>query len=193
MKLIQRFFIVPVALLLSQQAFAQGYYPMYPGYNPSNFARAPFNRMPSSQNYMPWDRFKQNNFFPRGNNGGFPMGNFNGPWNNGSNAFPNISGPWNNGGWAQAPWENRWKRGNYPFGKPRQWVDFDDPKEGVAEMWEDFIKAPNRLGTLPGGWTAPSISVPNPVDVTNTFGERWRDLPAEVSDQGDNFTYNVVE
>lgn len=150
-------------------------------------------------NSIPWigNNNGNNNYFqnaiPQQFNGGngLPMGNFNGPWNKGTNAFPTIKGPWNNG-WGTAPWKKeRWD--DKPWGTPRKWFNFNDPKEGMAEMWEDGIKAPNKMGSMPGGWTAPSISVPNPVDVTDTFGKKWRDLPAEVSDQGDNFTYNIVE
>lgn len=148
---------------------------------------------------MPWNNNRQNGFAPRGYNNGsnnhsnnsFPTGNFNGPWNNGSNAFPNVKGPWNNG-WGPAPWSSqRWQ--NDPMGSPSKWINFDDPKEGVAEMWEDAIKGPHRLGKMPGGWKAPSISVPNPVDVTDTFGKRFRGLPSEISEQADNFTYNVAK
>ncbi len=162
------------------------------------------NSMPWSNNgnsfKMPWNNNNSNNsFFPRGfsngpNNGsnsGFPTGNFNGPWNNGSNAFPTVKGPWNNG-WGPAPWSSqRWQ--NDPMGSPSKWINFNDPKEGVAEMWEDAIKGPHRLGKMPGGWKAPSISVPNPVDVTDTFGQRWRCLPSEIAEQADNFTYNVAK
>jgi len=193
-----------------------------PAYNPNYFNRSPWsNSMPMPWNNgsngngftMPWNNGSNmpwngnnnnfnmpwnnnggnNNFFPRNFNGGnnFPNTNFNGPWNNGSNAFPTVKGPWNNG-WGSAPWsKERWQ--NDPMGSPSKWINFDDPKEGVAEMWEDAIKGPHRLGRMPGGWTAPSISVPNPVDVTDTFGQRWRGLPTEISEEADNFTYNVVK
>ncbi len=182
-------------------------YNSVPAYNPNYFNRSPWsNAMPMPWNNngfngngfnMPWNNSngRTNNFFPggfnNGGNNGFPGGNFNGPWNNGSNIFPTVKGPWNNG-WGPAPWSReRWK--NDPMGSPSKWINFDDPKEGVAEMWEDAIKGPNRLGKMPGGWTAPSISVPNPVDVTDTFGQRWRGLPSEISEQADNFTYNVAQ
>ncbi len=168
------------------------------GGNGSGF-NMPWNNNGSNGNgfSMPWNSNNggSNSFFPRGfNNGsnnGFPGGNFNGPWNNGSNAFPQVKGPWNNG-WGPAPWSSqRWQ--NDPMGSPSKWINFNDPKEGVAEMWEDAIKGPHRLGKMPGGWKAPSISVPNPVDVTDTFGKRWRGLPSEISEQADNFTYNVAK
>lgn len=156
----------------------------------------PWNNSSNGNGFnMPWNNNNNggsNSFFPRSFNkgsNGFPTGNFNAPWNNGNNGFPNIKGPWNNG-WGSAPWSSeRWK--NDPMGSPSKWINFNDPKEGIAEMWEDAIKGPHRLGKMPGGWKAPSISVPNPVDVTDTFGRRWRGLPTEISEQADNFTYNI--
>jgi hypothetical protein len=32
-------------------------------------------------------------------------------------------------------------------------------------MWEDLISSGDDLGIMLGGWTVPSVSVPNPVDL----------------------------
>jgi len=170
--------------------------PWNSGSNGNGFSM-PWNNGSNGNGFnMPWNNNSRSNYPPsqgrnNSSNSGMPMGNFNGPWNNGSNAFPQVKGPWNNG-WGAAPWSSeRWQ--NDPMGSPSKWINFNDPKEGVAEMWEDAIKGPHRLGKMPGGWKAPSISVPNPVDVTDTFGRRWRGLPSEISEQADNFTYNVAK
>lgn len=60
-------------------------------------------------------------------------------------------------------WDKRrlWSRGR----GPEKWFQFDDPKEGAAEMWEDFLDAPYEMGEMPPGWYAPQIGVPNPIDL----------------------------
>lgn len=51
-----------------------------------------------------------------------------------------------------------------------------DPKGSMVRGWEDALKAPNRMGPMPGGWKAPSISVPNPIDVGDEFERASRDF-----------------
>lgn len=48
------------------------------------------------------------------------------------------------------------------------------------------MNAPSRMGEMPGGWTAPSVSVPNPIDVGDEFSDAAKDAP----DQMDNFNWN---
>ena len=59
-------------------------------------------------------------------------------------------------------------------------------KNNFSNNWDDMLNAPSRMGTMPGGWNAPSVSVPNPVDVGDEFGDAARDMP----DQMNNFQYN---
>lgn len=112
--------------------------------------------------------------------------NFNTPWNNSGTSF---SGPWNNrGSGFNMPWNNRgWgNSGRNPFGSRGfgQWMNPN--KHNMADNWDDMLNAPSRMGRMPGGWEAPSISVPNPIDVGDEFGDAARDIP----DQMDNFRYN---
>lgn len=99
-----------------------------------------------------------------------------------------ANGPWNRN-WGRAPWnrdyENLWE----PDGGPSKWFDPSDPKEGMAWAWEDMMVTPNALGTMPGGWEAPSISIPNPVDVGDEFKNAAGDMPEEMRDFSDGFTY----
>jgi hypothetical protein len=124
-------------------------------------------------------------------------GGFSGPWNNRGGGF---NGPWNNrGGGFNGPWNNRgssfgpfgnpggWGNGGRnPFGPrgPAQW--FSPNKNDLSNNWDDMLNAPSRMGRMPGGWEAPSVSVPNPIDVGDEFSDAARDLP----DQMDNFRYN---
>lgn len=106
-----------------------------------------------------------------------PMGNMSGPWD---------SGPWNNN-WGGGPWNNN----NDFFGSgPGSWMDPSDPKGSMSLIWDDMLNAPNEMGEMPGGWTAPSISVPNPVDVGDEFEDAARDAPGEAAEQMDNFRFN---
>jgi hypothetical protein len=136
--------------------------------------------------------------------GGGPWGG--GPWGGrGWNNGPWGGGPWggnrgwNNGPWNSGPWGgnnnwmpwgnmNNWGRGSrYPFGSgPQGWMQPNDPKGSMSRMWDDMLNAPSNMGTMPGGWKAPTISVPNPVDVGDEFGDAMQDLP----NQMDNFRAN---
>ena len=145
-----------------------------PDYNyPQNYQSSGFN--------APWNN----------NNSGFsaPWDNrgtsFSGPWNNRGSSF---SGPWNNrGSGFSAPWDNGgWGNGGRnPFGNrgPSQWMNPN--KNDFSNNWDDMQNAPSRMGRMPGGWNAPSVSVPNPIDVGDEFGDAARDMP----DQMDNFRY----
>ena len=114
---------------------------------------------------------------PRSNRGS----GFSSPWNNRGS---NFSGPWNNRGSGFSPWGGR--GGRDPFGNrgPEDW--FDPGKGSMSRNWDDALDAPSRMGEMPGGWTAPSVSAPNPIDVGEEFGDATRDAP----DQMDNFNWN---
>lgn len=115
--------------------------------------------------------------------GGGPFGG-NRPFG-GNNMFDNFGfGPFNR---HTAPWEtwpfgskdSFWSRKEMPFDEqnPTDWFDPSDPKEGLAIMWEDLISAPDDLGTMPGGWHVPSISVPNPVDLEDQMEKASKEVP----------------
>ena len=122
------------------------------------------------------------NPYNRGPYGGGPYGG--GPFG-GNNFFDNFGfGPFNRN---TAPWEtwpfgsrdSFWSRKEFPFDNqnPSDWFNPGDPKEGLAIMWEDLISAPDDLGTMPGGWHVPSISVPNPVDLEDQMEEASKEVP----------------
>lgn len=113
------------------------------------------------------------------------------PWRSG----PFTQDKWRDHPMKQMPWGNfpgwgdgffggygpdRWK-GVTPWGNdvPFKWIDPSDPEESIANMWEDAINTPYNMGRMPPGWTAPQISVPNPIDVENEFEDNFRNAPTE--------------
>ncbi|MCK5697427.1 MAG: hypothetical protein KAI02_04640, partial [Gammaproteobacteria bacterium] len=88
----------------------------------------------------------------------------------------------NNAPWEEWPFgapDSFWNRKELPFKaqNPVDWFQPTDPKEGMAVMWDDLIAAPDDLGTMPGGWTVPSISVPNPVDLEDQLEQASKEIP----------------
>jgi hypothetical protein len=53
-------------------------------------------------------------------------------------------------------------------------------QDRFADRWDDALNAPSDMGEMPGGWNAPSISAPNPVDVGDEFGDASRDAPDQM-------------
>jgi hypothetical protein len=74
-----------------------------------------------------------------------------------------------------------WGRG------PEAWMNPWDPKEGMSDAWDDMMNAPHRMGRVPPGWKAPSIDIPNPIDVGDEFEKNARRAPDIIRD---NFTFN---
>ncbi|MEA1889050.1 MAG: hypothetical protein U9N50_04635 [Pseudomonadota bacterium] len=132
--------------------------------------------------------------------GGRPGGWNRGPWGGGNNGFGNMfggnRGPYGNnspfGNWFggnRGPYGN-----NSPFGNmfgggrdgiwgmhPDEWMT-SNPEDGFSYMWDDMINAPSEMGEMPGGWNAPSISMPNPVDVGSEFRREAPNLAREIPD-----------
>lgn len=176
-----------------QQQPAYGYAPMapYPGYGRSSSGFAPF----SSAQWNKWepDVFGEKSPFqdPLQNQGYWANSKFR-PWRSGPFAYdkwedhPGTQMPWGNfpgwgkgffGGYGPDSWE-----GATPWGNdvPFKWVDPTDPEESFAQIWEDALNAPSKIGRLPPGWTAPYISVPNPIDVENEFERNAMNAPDEI-------------
>ncbi len=170
-------------------------YPNYNGYN-RNMNPGQYYRGPSNNNFFRNGPFNNNNFrngpFGRNNmpftgNSGFMEELWPGRDSIYEDVLP-VHGPWDRS-WGRAPWnrdyDNLWGRN----GGPSKWFDPSDPEEGFAEAWEDMMITPNRLGTMPGGWKAPSISIPNPIDVETEFRDAAIDMPGEMQNFSEGFTY----
>ena len=165
----------------------------YPGYGGSN---SPFDRFTESG---PWSNLNTPDIFgsrspfqdPLQHEGQWAKKGFR-PWRSGPFAYdkwedhPATQMPWGNfpgwgkgffGGYGPDSWE-----GATPWGNdvPFKWFDPTDPEESVAEIWEDALNAPSKVGRLPPGWTAPYISVPNPIDVENEFERNLMNAPDEI-------------
>lgn len=86
--------------------------------------------------------------------------------------------PWDSGrGGSRMPWESSRGGRNMPWDSGRGgWMN----KDKFGDAWDDMLNAPSDMGEMPGGWTAPSVSVPNPVDVGDEFGDAARDAPDQM-------------
>ncbi len=79
---------------------------------------------------------------------------------------------------------NRW--GNNRFGNNKFWgrsgfSSWMSPgKDNWEQSWDDMINAPSRMGEMPGGWTAPEVTVPNPIDMGDQMQENAQDLPEQM-------------
>lgn len=74
-----------------------------------------------------------------------------------------------------------WGRG------PQTWMNPYDPQDGMSDAWDDMMNAPSRMGRVPPGWKAPTIDIPNPIDVGDEFEKNARRAPHIIRD---NFTFN---
>lgn len=164
-----------------------GYAP-YPYQAPNNYQPMPVPPQaygyPSPQQYYPAPYPYRKKKSGWGN-----WGSGSTPWS--STPFGNISGPWDSGPWNPDWMDNRgWNRNDVFDDWPGSWFDPEDPRGSMSKMWDDVLEAPNEMGEMPGGWTAPSISVPNPVDVGDEFEGTSRKSPKEAADQLNNFRFN---
>jgi len=143
-------------------------------------APAPMNRPPAYNAQRPASPYGNRPMYGNTRYGNAPYRG----WNRGSRSpipFESNFTPW-----STRFWEEMGDGGENPFKDWEKWVDFDEPREGIANAWEDMINAPHEVGQMPGGWTAPSISVPNPVDVQKEFQETGKRVPDEMRTQMDN-------
>ncbi len=77
--------------------------------------------------------------------------------------------PWGGGRDSRMPFTGR-------NSGPSKWFDSGDPKDMFEDMWDDGMNAPSEMGEMPGGWRAPTISVPNPVEVGDELERGSRDM-----------------
>ena len=112
----------------------------------------------------------------------------------GSNRGPNFKGPRDKKRGRSYPWGGKdmpWDSKKMPWdskgGRGGSWFD----KDKMADAWDDMINAPSDMGEMPGGWSAPEVSMPNPVDVGDEFERAARDMPDQMHNiYEDNRRYN---
>jgi hypothetical protein len=63
---------------------------------------------------------------------------------------------------------------------PEDWMTGGE--DGLEQMWDEVINAPSEMGDMPGGWSAPEVSMPNPVDVQRQFRDEAPEFVREVPD-----------
>jgi hypothetical protein len=151
-----------------------------PGYTPPSYGGRNYGRGGSGPSFSgPWDS---------GRGGSGPC--FSGPWDSGrGSSGPGFSGPWDsNRGGRSMPWDSNRGR-SMPWGDNRRggssmpwdsgrggWMN----KDKFADGWDDMLNAPSDMGEMPGGYTAPSVSMPNPVDVGDEFNDAASDAPDQM-------------
>lgn len=132
---------------------------------------APYRSAPSAQYY----RGPQNNPYQRP----LPPPHwqpYNGPAAGYANRNPAFQ-PYNN---------QRFNRNNvWGHSGPNSWTHPD--KRNFRNGWNDMLNAPSRMGEMPGGWTAPSVTMPNPVDVEDQFQQNARNLPDQMRTMNGNY------
>lgn len=144
-----------------------------PGYTQPYYGGRNYRR---GSNVSPWGGSGPNFSGPwDGGRGGNSM-----PWNSGRDGNgPSFSGPWDGGsGWRSKPWDSGRGGRSMPWNDNGRggWMN----KDKFGDAWDDMLNAPSDMGEMPGGWTAPSVSVPNPVDVGDEFGDASRDVPDQM-------------
>lgn len=92
-----------------------------------------------------------------------------------------VGGPLNIAGQPMYPM--RKKPEKHAWGDERHiWPDFYT--DGTSNMWNDMINAPFKMGRMPGGWRAPSLSMPDPV----TIGDAVTNQIPPIMEEAGNMT-----
>ena len=103
-----------------------------------------------------------------------------GPYGNPSYGPDNGASAFNMPGYNRHRNYNRKKSKFWGRSGPSSWMN---PNKGNMERgWDDMINAPSRVGTMPGGWNAPEVSMPNPVDMSDQMQDNVQDLPEQMRD-----------
>lgn len=154
------------------QAYRQ---PPRPAYNypaPNNNAnnRRPNNPGANRPNMNPNANFNSNRGYPPP-----PRGPYARRPDSGASAYnvPGYNRYRNN---RNSGWDN-----NKFWGKsgPSRWMN--PSKKNMEQGWDDMINAPSRMGDdMPGGWSAPEVSMPNPVDMGDQMQDNVKDLPEQI-------------
>ncbi len=121
-----------------------------------------------------------------------PTGPYNGapmPQPNPYRGAPPPRGPNYNGPSAfYTPGYNPYRRNNNGWNNNRFWgrsgpnTWMNPSKRNWENSWDDMINAPSRMGEMPGGWTAPEVTMPNPIDMGDQFQDNLKDLPEQMRD-----------
>lgn len=163
------------------------YYPAQPAYTPPPAYNNRY-RPPVAPAYRP--PYPANNYPAPGVNRGYP------PVQNTNRGYPppppggpyrgSPYGPDSGASAYNTPGYNRYRsnRGNnnkfWGRSGPNTWMNPN--KRNMERGWDDMINAPGRMGTMPGGWTAPEVTMPNPIDMGDQMQDNVQDLPEQMRD-----------
>jgi len=170
-------------------AYRQAPPPNYPAQNTNRGTSQPgpnsyrgYNQQQAPNSYRPPSNQNTN----RGNTPPPPRGPYNSSNNvpdNGASAS-NMPGynrnRNNNNGWSNMWGNNNSNNNLWGRSGPRTWMNPN--KNNMEQGWDDMMLAPSRMGEMPGGWNAPEVTMPNPVDVGDQFQDNAKDLPEQMRD-----------
>ena len=63
------------------------------------------------------------------------------------------------------------------------WPDFYTDSTG--DMWDEMINAPFKMGRMPGGWRAPSLSMPDPITIGDAVTNQLPPMAEEAGNMMD--------
>ena len=63
------------------------------------------------------------------------------------------------------------------------WSDFYT--DSTSDMWDEMINAPFKMGRMPGGWRAPSLSMPDPVTIGDAVTNQMPPMAEEAGNMMD--------
>jgi len=174
---------------LTSQAYDAGYYPDNPYWQAPDWSGSyaqpqyrqsyPQNNYPAPNVNRPAPPYSQNQYQnqnrsepppPPGPYTGTPRRS-----NEGPSAFYTPGYNPNRDRYRSNNWNNNkfWGRSG-----PGTWMN---PNKGNMERgWDDMINSPSRMGRMPGGWTAPEVTMPNPVDIGDQMQNNVEDLPDQM-------------
>ena len=67
----------------------------------------------------------------------------------------------------------------HAWGKERNiWPDFYT--DTSSEMWDNMLNGPFKMGRMPGGWRAPSLSTPDPITIGDAVTNQMPPMAEEV-------------
>ena len=177
-------FSMPPHQQSTQPVYRQPARPAY-NYNYQAPVAPEYRQQRPAYNYPPQNAYRPNmNQAPRpvqNSNRGYPPPPPTGPYrgapyygpNSGPSAFntPGYnSNRRNNNGWNN---NNFWGRSG-----PSTWMNPN--KNNMERGWDDMINAPSRMGEMPGGWNAPEVTMPNPIDMGDQMQDNVKDLPEQM-------------
>lgn len=156
--------------------------------NRNNYPNVQNNNMPFANNMMPFGNSTNNGFNPF-SNGSMPFANNSGimPTNPMNNMFGNN----NNSKMPFFPSTNNSKR-KKAWGTERNiWPDFYT--DFTDEAWDEAMSGPRNLGTMPGGWRFPYISMPDPVTVSDAITNQFPPIAEEAGNMADFSDWGVFD